>query len=158
MTKTMDLPETTRVMHVAPPEEADSTDWWLAASKFLITLVEENREVFDNEYLTRPSVWVFQRSIFFSAYGLRELKLFMSMLPVPTEGKWEKDSEGQPILKATINGWNFELRRVDLTCEMVETGEVEEYEDTEVVQEAITKPVTKERPVYVKECPPILSE
>lgn len=155
-TLTEETPETVRIDYViAPPEEASTTDWWIAATRFVISIIEENREVFDDEALSRPSIYAFQRTISFSAWNLRELKLFMSMLPTPKEGKWEKDSDGKPMLKATINGWNFELRRVDLSCELVETGEVEEYEEEEVME---TKTVKKTRPVYVKECPPILSE
>ena len=38
-------------------------------------------------------------------------------------------------------------------CEMVDTGEVEEYEDTEVVEE---RTVTKTRPKYERRCPDAL--
>ena len=141
----------------APPrDESTSNEWWIAAHKFIIEILEWNREVFEELHLSRPHVSTFQREITFGAYSLRELKAYMAMLPQP--GKWEKDSDGTPQLRATVNGWNLVLARYDLTCELVETGEFTEVEEEEVVEPAKTKKVKRQVPVTVRECPPMMTE
>lgn len=141
---------------VAPPSEANSNDWWLAATKFAIAIVEENRDLFEELNLLRPNVQTWAREITFSAYSLRELKAYMAMVPQPKE--WSKHSDGRPELHATVNGWDLILRRNDLTCNIIETGEYQEVEETEVVTPAEVKKVKRQVPVTVTECPSMLAE
>lgn len=150
--------ELTRIKPLAaPPEEASSTEWWVHATRFASDVVSMNMRAFtESPFLGRPSVQVYERSIVFGAYSLFELRCWMAMLPTPK--KWTKDSDGKPRLRATVEGWNLELVRYDLTCNLVETGEYEEVEVEEVIEPAKKKTVTKRVPVTITECPSMLAE
>lgn len=145
-----------RVTRFAPPEEASSNIWWVEAHRYIINIIEANEGVFEENFLPRPYYESYNKVIRFGAYSLKELRLFMAMIPQPK--KWDKDSEGKPKLKATVNGWNFELVRYDLTCDIVETGEFKEVEEVEVVEPAKMQKVVKQVPVTTTECPSMMSE
>ena len=72
---------------------------------------------------------------------------------------WDKDDPfSSPSISTWKDGIRFRIYRGDLHCEMVETGEVEEYETEEVVTPAVpavTRTVTRTKPVMKRVCPPI---
>ena len=62
-------------------------------------------------------------------------------------------TDGKLTVTGSLAGLHYEIVLMNGVCELVETGEVEEYEAVEVVTEAVTRTVSKSRPVLERRCP-----
>lgn len=62
------------------------------------------------------------------------------------------DAQGNIGVETKLAGLPVGVRMLGEVCELVEVG-TEEYDDIEVVTEAVTRTVRKTRPVYERRCP-----
>lgn len=75
---------------------------------------------------------------------------------LPKSGPVDKQADGDGVWTVEVDIPGFPVRAtVQLAgvCELVDTGEVEEYEDEEVIEPAKVRTVTKTRPVMERRCP-----
>ncbi len=63
------------------------------------------------------------------------------------------DNSGDRFVTGSLKGWKYKIFLLGHTCELVETGEVESYDEVEIVTPAVTRTVSLERPVMERRCP-----
>jgi hypothetical protein len=129
--------------------EPTRRDWWIATSRAVLHLLE------DNPALPEPySYNMTERIVRWYTHDAEETRTALRVL-----GGGEKfDADGAPGARGESHGLRWEVVRLGMSCELVETDELVEVDEVEVVRPAETRTVTVQRPKLRKVCPPILAD
>jgi hypothetical protein len=87
-------------------------------------------------------------------YAVGEVADFQDLVKMLGAGEKGIDDQGYMSFRSELRGLSVTAILVNSdVCEMVDTGEVEEYTEVETVTAAVVKEVTKTRPVLKRVCP-----